>query len=173
MSSQENKVAALRDFLVNRAALSRMTNFQEAGRVMGTLLYARDQRHTDRPVRREAIVAALRDVDRLSLDEKGVLLSALVVHFWDNEVGHRFHEMAVDAGVADSDTDPGYRKGFHAAQVVKAFAAYENADIAVAGIEMPTRGEPVTDEVTNDDDPWATPEQPEDLDAELQEIQDS
>ena len=124
MSTFENKVEVVTDFLRNRASLNRLTDYQEVGRVAGELLHRRGQRRISTPVDRAKIAEVLRTVDKNSLADKGMLLSALVVHFWDNEVGHRFHDSAYKLGVADSDTDPGYRRGFHASQVEKAFAAY-------------------------------------------------
>lgn len=87
MSSFEHKVAAATDFLRNRASLGRITNHQEVGRAVGEILHRRGQRGISTPVRREKIKVVLEQVDRTSWGEDGILLSALVPHFWDNEPG--------------------------------------------------------------------------------------
>lgn len=165
MSTFENKVEVVTDFLRNRASLNRLTDYQEVGRVAAELMYRRGQRRHAQPVRREKIAEVLRQVDKNSLEEKGVLLSSLVVHFWDNEVGHRFHDQAVDLGVADSDTDPGYRKGFHQSQLQKAFDAYPEfvgVDPDTAQVVSVNNGE---DEVNVEDLDEAEAEDYEDADA--------
>jgi hypothetical protein len=88
MSSFEHKVAATTDFLRNRASLGRITNHQEVAAAVGEILHRRGQRSISTPVRREKIKAVLDQVDRNSWGEEGILLSALVPHFWDNQPGH-------------------------------------------------------------------------------------
>ena len=102
MSSFEDKVTATRDFLANRASLQRVTNHEEIGRVIGKLLYARHQRRIDTPVRRDKVIKVLRALDSQTLEKGGFMASALVTHFWDNEVSHRFYEDAEGRGVSGS-----------------------------------------------------------------------
>lgn len=124
MSKFEDKITATQDFLANRASLGRLTTYQEVGRVVGELLCARGQRHTIDPVNRDKIAEVLKAIDDVTVDTQGYMLSAIVVHFADNEAGHRFFEQAYERGLYESDTDPGYRHGFHASHVTKAFAAF-------------------------------------------------
>lgn len=123
MSTFEAKVDQAYKFLVNRASLGRVTNYEELGRVLGQKLMESAQRRIDTPVRREKLPKVLRAVDDRSLSEKGVLLSALVVHFWDNDAGHRFFEAAGARGLYDGS--PG--REFHKAQLANTIAAYGGA----------------------------------------------
>lgn len=100
MSTFDSKVAAATDFLRNRASLNRRTTLQELGTVLGELLAKRGQRTISTPVRREKLGKVLRAVDKKSYADDGILLSALVVHFWDNEPGHRFYESAKALGLS-------------------------------------------------------------------------
>lgn len=120
MSSFADRVAVARAFLINRASLGRASNYRELIRVIGTHTGGR-RRH----VNRDKVAEILRAVDDASLADKGILLSALVVHFWDNEAGHRFFDQVAERELllAEPD-DQDARKIFHAEQVVKCFEAY-------------------------------------------------
>jgi hypothetical protein len=147
MSTFESKVDATYDFLVNRASLRRVTNHEEIGRVIGKTLMEKQQRRIDSPVRREKVIAALRAVDDRSLSEKGVMLSALVTHFWDNGVGSRFFDSATQRGVYEGNVD---RKSFHESQVKKAFSAYGGEEVPddiseLDGVSAPTGGVTLAD----------------------------
>lgn len=120
MSTFEAKVDEAYDFLTNRASLGRVTNYEELGRVLGRKLMENGKRRIDTPVRREKLPKVLRAVDDRSLSDKGVLLSAAVVHFWDNDAGHRFFEAAEARGLYDGTP----RRDFHQAQLANTFAAY-------------------------------------------------
>lgn len=99
MSTQQDKVTAAYDFLANRASLGRTTSHQELGAALGPLLMARAQRRIDRPVRREKVKAVLAEVDKLSIQRTGVLLSPLVPHFWDGNVGNDVRRSASRKGI--------------------------------------------------------------------------
>lgn len=99
MSTHQDKVAAAYDFLANRASLGRTTSHQELGAVLGPLLMARQQRRIDRPVRRDKVKAVLTDVDKISLERNNVLLSPLVPHFWDGNVGSDVRSRAIRKGI--------------------------------------------------------------------------
>jgi hypothetical protein len=99
MSTFEAKVEVVYDFLANRASLKRLTNTQEVANVAGYTLKNRQERRIDSPVRRDKITKVLAAVDRKSFAEKGVLLSATVAHFWDNEVSRYFYKRAAKKGV--------------------------------------------------------------------------
>lgn len=99
MSTQQDKVTAAYDFLANRASLKRTTSHQELGVVLGPLLMARAQRRIDRPVRREKVKVVLAEVDKISLERNGVLLSPLVPHFWDGNVGNDVRRSASRKGI--------------------------------------------------------------------------
>jgi hypothetical protein len=55
-----------------------------------------------------------------------VLLSALVVHFWDDGITHRFYESAVLNGLLPADADEDERTAFHAAHLAKVYDTYAN-----------------------------------------------
>jgi hypothetical protein len=99
MSTQQDKVTAAYDFLANRASLGRTTSHQELGVALGPLLMARAQRRIDRPVRREKVKVVLAEVDKISLERNGVLLSPLVPHFWDGNVGNDVRRSASRKGI--------------------------------------------------------------------------
>ena len=98
MSTFENKVEVVTDFLRNRASLRRLTDYQEVSRVAGEVLHRRGQRHHAAPVDREKIAGVLKKVDDDSVENQGFMLSAIVVHFWDNEAGHRFFDRPTTVG---------------------------------------------------------------------------
>lgn len=121
MSTFEDKVSATYDFLVNRASQgARLTTHQEVGTVIGKLLNERRQRRIDTPVRRDKIVSVLRAVDDRSVAENGVMLSALVTHFWDAQPGHRFIESATSRGLYSG----GSKEAFHQAQLSQITEAF-------------------------------------------------
>lgn len=126
MSTFEAKVAVVTDFLVNRASLARVTNLKELGEVAGALLHDRQLRHVSTPVRRDKLKDVLRAVDAKSYADKGVLLSAVVVHFWDNAPGSTFFTSAAQQGVNTYNEGPAVA----AAHKDKAFKVY-GADGAV------------------------------------------
>lgn len=99
MSTQQDKVTAAYDFLANRASLGRTTSHQELGAVLGPILKNRAQRRIDTPVRREKVKAVLAEVDRISTSRYGVLLSPLVPHFWDGNVGSDVRRSASRKGI--------------------------------------------------------------------------
>lgn len=105
MSSHQDKVTAAYDFLANRASTRKLTNHREVGIVIGQTLMERSQRRISDPVRREKVIRVLQDVDRRSFAEKGVLLSAIVTHFWDAVPGKRFWDAARTYGLDVSQTD--------------------------------------------------------------------
>ena len=94
MSTVEDKITATQDFLANRASLRRVTNHQEVGAAIGEMLVNRHQRRISSPVRRNKVIDVLRALDDKSVESQGFMISALVVHFWDNSPGHRFWESA-------------------------------------------------------------------------------
>lgn len=120
MSTFEAKVAVVTDFLANRASLHRVTNLQELGVVAGHLLAERGLRGTSAPVRRDKLKAVLHAINQQTHAEQGILLGAIVVHFWDNEPGHGFYESAQQIGLNTF----GDGAAFHAAEQQKTFAAY-------------------------------------------------
>lgn len=145
MSTFEAKVDATYDFLVNRAKLGRVTNHEEIGRVIGKTLMEKNQRRIDRPVRREKVIDALRAVDDRSYSENGVLLSALVTHFWDNGVGRRFFDAAAKRGIWDGSQKAA---DFHKAQLEQVYAAY--------GDTVPDTIEEIDEDVASPVNPFAT-----------------
>lgn len=125
MSTHEHKVKAVYDFLRTRAALGRVTTHEEVGVVIGRTLAERKQRRIDRPVRREKVQDALRAVDEQSFEEKGVLLSALVAHFWDDNASRKFIQRASEKGLYLGNVDPDSWGASHRDAV---YAAYPEVD---------------------------------------------
>lgn len=126
MSTQHDKVTALHAFLLNRIALRRVTNHEELQRVIGQMLFINGRRSNPFPISREKIIDALKAVDEQSVKEHGVLLSALVVHFWDDGITHRFYESAILNGLLPADADEDERTAFHAAHLAKVYDTYAN-----------------------------------------------
>lgn len=124
MSTFNDKVIATNAFLLNRIGLRRVTNHEELQRVVGQMLFLNGRRSNPFPVDREKIIDALAAVDDLSIKEHGVLLSALVVHFWDDGITHRFYESAILNGLLSADADEDERTAFHAAHLAKVYDTY-------------------------------------------------
>lgn len=138
MSTFENKVTVVTEFLQNRAALRRLTNHSEVGAVAGQQLAERGMRRIDTPVRREKIVDVLRAVDDKSIHESGFMLSALVAHFWDNDPGHRFFEAAIGRGLLSEDADAEGRAAFHAEELAKVYEAFGGVQVPDDASELDT-----------------------------------
>lgn len=153
MSSFEDKVSAVTDFLRNRASLQRLTSHEEVGNVAGKLLRARQQRHIDTPVIREKIIEVLAEVDRKSFKKQGFLLSALVTHFFDNNVGHRFYERAIATGLLSTYADEEARRVFHRNHVKKIYAHYEGMAAMPLSVEVPDNISEL-DDVSEDSDSY-------------------
>ena len=124
MSTFENKVTVATDFLRNRASLNRRTTLQELGTVMGEVLNKRGQRSIATPVSRDKLRKVLREVDKQSWAEDGILLSALVVHFWDNKPGRHFFESAEALTGFAASGSPEKSEYFHNKELRKACARY-------------------------------------------------
>lgn len=124
MSTFNDKVIATNAFLLNRIGLRRVTNHEELQRVIGQMLYLNGRRSTPFPLDREKVIDVLRAVDENSIKEHGVLLSALVTHFWDDGITHRFYEAAILNGLLDPEADEADRKAFHAEHLTKVYDTY-------------------------------------------------
>lgn len=149
MSTSENKVEVITEFLQRNARLGRLTNMVEVQLATGLELAVRGYRTNGsaQPVEREKVATALAEVARRSYEEEGLLLPALVVHFEDKAPGHRFVVWAAQAGLMelpDFDPDSGDNEdelemddggtprwpvtdealAVHADQVAKVFAKY-------------------------------------------------
>lgn len=136
MSTFNDKVIATQAFLLNRIALRRVTNHEELQRVIGQMLFINGRRSNPFPISREKIIDALKAVDEQSVKEHGVLLSALVVHFWDDGITHRFYESAVLNGLLPVDASDAERKAFHAEMLAKVYDAYANVTVPADLSEM-------------------------------------
>ena len=124
MSTFNDKVIATNAFLLNRIALRRVTNHEELQRVIGQMLFINGRRSNPFPISREKIIEAFAAVDDLSIKEHGVLLSALVVHFWDDGITHRFYEKAILNGLLSPDADEDERRLFHREHLGKVYGTY-------------------------------------------------
>jgi hypothetical protein len=81
------KVNKVTDFLINRAALRRVTNMREVATATG--------------IERHRLGKVLCQVAKNTWENDGVLLPAVIVHFNDNRPGHRFAEWAKAAGLIE------------------------------------------------------------------------
>lgn len=118
MSTFDQRVQVVRDFLIGRARLRRTTTFQEIGVATGEALAKYRTSGSTKPMSRQKVAAALSEVARTSLKENGFILPAIVVHWNDNRPGHRYAEWVSKAGLSS------YGEGNHATQVKKVFAKY-------------------------------------------------
>ena len=73
---------------------------------------------------------------RVGVKDKGVLLSALVVHFMDDGITPRFYESAVLNGLLSVDASDAERKAFHAEMLAKVYDAYANVTVPADLSEM-------------------------------------
>ncbi len=121
MSTFEDKYAAVKDFLLNRASQNRLTDYNEVQRVVADMLHRRQQRHHAQPISREKIAKVLKKLDDETLANGNYMLSSIVVHFWDRKAGHRFFEQAQERGFFNYKTTDEDRQEFHKAQVKLAF----------------------------------------------------
>ena len=136
MSTFNDKLTATRDFLENRASLNRVTTYRELCAVVGELLYRRNQRHIATPVSREKMADVLKAIDDESDKYFNILLSALVVHFFDNKAGHRFFEQQVERGlIEEADFDTDRPEDFHEVALAKVFAAFPE----YVAVELPEK----------------------------------
>lgn len=100
MSSMEQKVEVITEFLQNRAQLQRVTGFEEIQRVAGKALLEKGYRYsTDAPVRRGDVAQALAIIADQSFKDAKILLPAIVLKFWSNEPTHEFATWATNAGL--------------------------------------------------------------------------
>lgn len=94
------KIEVIAEFLVNRAQLQRVTNFQEIGRVAGEKLLEKGYRnYSSEPVSRSDVALALSVIAQNSHSENAILLPALVEKFWTAEPTHEFALWASNAGL--------------------------------------------------------------------------
>lgn len=97
-SNFEDKVAAATDFLANRASQRRLTNHREFQAAVSEILTKRGQRTKDE-LSRQSAQRVLSEVDKRTWEDAGVLLSALVPHFWDNKAGRALARRLSHRGV--------------------------------------------------------------------------
>lgn len=106
MSSIEQKVEVITEFLQNRAQLQRVTGFEEIQRVAGQKLLEKGYRYsTNTPVRRGDVAQALTIIADQSYKDAEILLPAIVVKFWSNEPTHEFATWASNAGLMDGELE--------------------------------------------------------------------
>lgn len=103
-ADRTNKVT---DFLINRAALRRVTNMREVATATG--------------ISREKLGRVLCQVAKNTWENDGVLLPAVIVHFNDNRPGHRFAEWAKAADLLKYGVTP---DKVHATQLEAVFNKY-------------------------------------------------
>lgn len=102
MSSMEQKVEVIGEFLENRAQLQRVTGFQEIQRVAGEKLLEKGYRYSSNaPVSRSDVAEALSVIATTSYQQNQVILPALVAKFWDNSPTHEFAQWATNAGLME------------------------------------------------------------------------
>jgi hypothetical protein len=106
MSSIENKVEVITEFLENRAQLQRVTGFQEIGEVAGKKLLEKGYRnYSSEPVSRSDVASALAVIADQSFKDNQVILPAVVTKFWTNEPTHEFAQWAGSAGLMEGELE--------------------------------------------------------------------
>jgi hypothetical protein len=103
MSTQENKIEVVTEFLRNRASLGRVTTVQEIQRVAAEMLVAHGYRDDLYLVERDTVNDVLNEIAKTSFAEQGFILPAIVVHFADDEPPSRFIYQAVNAGLLSDE----------------------------------------------------------------------
>lgn len=136
MSTMEQKVEVITDFLEKIAAQKRTTNFQDVQTVAGAALLVKGYRtNTATPVRREHVATALSQIAATSFKADQVLLPAVVTHYADEKPTHEFAQWANSAGLIDGEL--GDQEGgeireainqLHPAELAKVFALYAPAE---------------------------------------------
>lgn len=99
MSTLEQRVIVITEFLENRARLQRVTNFQEIQRVATEKLATTPLDMVFSPLSRDEVEEALTMIAKNSFEANQLILPALVVHFWDNKPVHQFATWASNAGL--------------------------------------------------------------------------
>jgi hypothetical protein len=127
MSTQENKVEVITEFLRNRASLGRVTTVQEIQRVAAEMLVAHGYRDDLYLVDRDVVNDVLNEIAKASFAEQGFILPAIVVHFADDEPPSRFIYQAVNAGLlTDEAVISEQAAAAFAEQKAKVFAKYQS-----------------------------------------------
>jgi hypothetical protein len=103
MSTQENKIEVVTEFLRNRASLGRVTTVQELQRVAAEMLVAHGYREDLYLVDRDVVNDVLNEIAKASFAEEGFILPAIVVHFADDNPPSRFIYQAVNAGLLSDE----------------------------------------------------------------------
>lgn len=126
MSSMDQKVEVIGEFLQNRAQLQRVTGFEEIQRVAGQKLAEKGYRlsYSNVPVRRSDVAQALAIIADQSFKDAEILLPAIVVHFWDADPPHQFYEWATTLGLLSSEADLEERRAVYKQQVEATLAFY-------------------------------------------------
>lgn len=141
MSTPEQKVEVIREWLVRQAEQKRLTNIVEVQTWAGLRLAEQGYRPdgSSQPIERDDAWEALNQIAAQEAKKNQPLLPALVVHFADGKPGHRFVEWALAAGLIDLPQDAeqfvdeyGERRlpitdevaALHASQVAAVFATY-------------------------------------------------
>lgn len=98
MSTKENKIEVITDWLVRCARKQRLTNYVEVQVAAGLGLAEKGYRANGScvPVEFDDVVEALNEIAETSFAQDGAILPALVVHFGDKKPGHRFVKYAGD-----------------------------------------------------------------------------
>lgn len=125
MSTSEQKIEVITEWLQRQAAQRRLTNMLEVQTYAGLRLAEKGYRQSGSivAVSRDKVFDALAVIAEQSFAADGVLLPAIVVHFSDKKPGRRFFEWANAAGTAtETETEDGME--FHGQQVDAVFARY-------------------------------------------------
>ena len=130
MSTHEQKLEVIAEFLCNRARLGRVTNVREIQMCAAEGLCAKGYRDDLYPVDRDKVHAVLDELAKLSFEAEGFILPVIVAHFWDNEPGGRFVRWAGEAGLIDLDAaeDPAATKTLYLDQLAKVFVKYQEME---------------------------------------------
>lgn len=123
MSTFEQKIEVITEWLQRQAAQRRLTNIAEVQTYAGLRLAEKGYRQSGSitPVNRYTVFDALATIAAQSFAADQVLLPAIVVHFSDGLPGRRFFDWAEAAGLVPED---GAGPELHAEAVAAVFAHY-------------------------------------------------
>lgn len=123
MSTSEQKIEVITEWLRRQAAQRRMTNIAEVQTYAGLRLAELGYRQSGSitPIDRYKAFEALAVIAAQSYAADQVLLPAIVVHFSDGLPGRRFYDWAEAAGLVPDD---GAGPELHAEAVAAVFARY-------------------------------------------------
>lgn len=117
-------VDAAFDHLKRKARLKRTSNYTDVNRAISESTGQSEFDFTN-PEGRNAMGDLLGEVVERSLEDSGVMLSALVMYLNENRPGAGFYNLAQSKGLLDKEATPDEKEAFWIDQCNKAYEAYD------------------------------------------------